>query len=60
MNKKPPENIHDGQKPMRCMAAISRFISRLSIKGLPFFKLLKKQDNFQWSKEAHEAFEELK
>jgi hypothetical protein len=27
--------------------------------GLPFIKLLKKQDKFQWTKEAQEAFEHL-
>jgi hypothetical protein len=32
----------------------------LSSRGLPFFKLLKKQDKFQWTKEMQEAFEELK
>jgi hypothetical protein len=43
---KPPESLHHVQKLMGCMAALSRFISRLSIRGLPFFKLLKKQDKF--------------
>jgi hypothetical protein len=28
------------------MTALSRFISRLGIRGLPFFKLLKKHDKF--------------
>jgi hypothetical protein len=41
------------------MAALSRFILSLSIRGLPFFKLLKKQDKFQWTQEAPEAFEDL-
>jgi hypothetical protein len=39
---KPPESLHDVQKFMGCMAALSRFISRLGIRELPFFKLLKK------------------
>jgi hypothetical protein len=39
---KPPESLHDVQKFMGCMAALSRFISRLDVRGLPFFKLLKK------------------
>jgi hypothetical protein len=43
---KPPESLHDVQKLTWCMAGLSRFISRLGIKGLPFFKLLKKQDKF--------------
>jgi hypothetical protein len=42
------------------MAALSSFISRLGVMGLPFFKLLKKQDMFQWTQEAQEAFEYLK
>jgi hypothetical protein len=45
---------------MGCMAALSRFISRLSIRGLPFFRLLKKQDKFQWTHVAQEAFEDFK
>jgi hypothetical protein len=43
---KPPESLHDVHKLTGCMAALSRFISRLGIRGLPFFKLLKKQDKF--------------
>ena len=42
------------------MAALSRFISRLSEKGLPFFKLLKASERFSWSEEADIAFEQLK
>jgi hypothetical protein len=60
MNMKPPQSLHDVQKLTGCMAALSRFISRLSVRGLPFFKLLKKQDKFQWTEEVQEAFEELK
>jgi hypothetical protein len=40
------------QRLTRCMAALSRFISRLGEKGLPFYKLLKKVDKFQWTTEA--------
>jgi hypothetical protein len=42
------------------MSALNRFISRLSEKGLPFFKLLKKTSKFEWTEEAKEAFESLK
>jgi hypothetical protein len=48
MKIKPPESLHDVQKLTGCMTALSRFISRLSVRGLPFFKLLQKHDNFQW------------
>jgi hypothetical protein len=46
---KPPESLHDVHKLMGCMTALSRFISRLGIRGLSFFKLLKKHDKFQWT-----------
>jgi hypothetical protein len=42
------------------MVALSRFISRLDEKGMPFYKLLKKVDKFQWTIEAQEALEALK
>jgi hypothetical protein len=38
----PPESLHDVQKLTGCMVALSRFITRLNVRGLPFFKLLKK------------------
>ena len=42
------------------MAALSRFISRLGEKGLPFFKLLKALKKFVWLEDADKAFTELK
>ena len=36
------------------MAGLNRFISRLGEWGLPFFKLLKRQDKFVWTEEAEE------
>jgi hypothetical protein len=56
----PPQSLHDVQKVMGCMATLSRFILRLGVRELPFFKLLKKQEKFQWTKEAQEDFEDLK
>ena len=43
-----------------CMAPFSRIISRLDDKGLPFFKLLRKLDKFEWKEEAAVAFQQLK
>jgi hypothetical protein len=48
------------QRLTRCMAALSRFISRLGEKGMSFYKLLKKVDIFQWTAEAQQALEALK
>ena len=56
-NMKRPTCVKDIQKLIDCMAALNRFISRLSEKGLPFFKLLKASEHFSWSKEADTAFE---
>jgi hypothetical protein len=42
MNMKPPQSLPDVQKLTGCMASLSRFISTLGVRGLPFFKLLKK------------------
>jgi hypothetical protein len=42
------------------MAALSRFISKLGKRGMPFCKLLHKADGFQWDDQAAGAFIELK
>nr|AAX95490.1 Integrase core domain, putative [Oryza sativa Japonica Group]ABA93045.1 retrotransposon protein, putative, Ty3-gypsy subclass [Oryza sativa Japonica Group] len=60
LNMKPPSSQKDVQKLTGCMAALSQFVSRLGERGLPFFKLLKKTDNFQWGPEAQKAFEDFK
>ena len=57
---KPPRSKKDLMKLTGCMAALSRFISRLGDRGLPFFKLLRKSDKFEWNDDASKAFQELK
>jgi hypothetical protein len=42
------------------MAALNRFISKLGEHGMPFHKLLRKEDGFQWDDQAATAFVELK
>jgi hypothetical protein len=42
------------------MEALSLFISKLGERGLPFYKLLRKADGFQWDEQATTAFIELK
>lgn len=51
--------VKDVQKLTGCMAALNRFFSRFGEWGLPFFKLLKQQDKFEWTTEAAEALENL-
>jgi hypothetical protein len=60
MRMEAPRSQKKVQRLTGCMAALSRFISRLGEKGLPFYKLLKKVDKFQWTSEAQEALEALK
>ena len=55
-----PATIKDVQKLAGCMAALNRFLSRFGERGLPFFKLLKRQEKFEWTIEAAEALENLK
>src|SRR5947207_12048934 len=55
-----PSKLRDVQKLTGCMAALSRFVSRLGERAIPFYKLLKKQDKFQWTPEAQQAFDKLK
>jgi hypothetical protein len=45
-NMEAPATIKNVQKLTGCMAALNTFISRLRKRGLPFFKLLKRQDKF--------------
>jgi hypothetical protein len=43
---RPPARIKDVHKLTGCLAALSRFISRLAERTLPFFKLLRKSGPF--------------
>jgi hypothetical protein len=60
MRMEAPRSQKKVQRLSRCMAALSRFVSRLGEKGMSFYKLLKKVDKFQWTIEAQEALEALK
>jgi len=48
------------QKVTGCLAALSRFISRLGEKALPLYRLLKKAKRFLGTPEAEEALDSLK
>ncbi|KAL0426873.1 UNVERIFIED_CONTAM: Retrovirus-related Pol polyprotein from transposon opus [Sesamum latifolium] len=60
LEMQPPKNIREVQRLTGRLAALNRFISRSSDRGLPFFKVLKKMENFQWTSQCQEAFEKLK
>jgi hypothetical protein len=56
----PIKDLKGVQRVMGCLAALSRFISRLGEKGLPLYCLLRKAECFTWTPEAEEAIENLK
>ena len=59
-NLQPPQNPKEVQKLSGMMAALNRFISRSANRCRPFFLLLHKWKEFEWSKECVVAFQQLK
>ena len=53
-----PKTVKDVQKLTGRIAALNRFVSRVTDKCLPFFKTLKQA--FAWTDECEAAFQELK
>jgi hypothetical protein len=56
----PIRDLKGVQELLGCLAALSRFISRLGEKGLPLYRLLKKHEHFSWTVEAQEVLDKLK
>ena len=56
----PPRNPKEVQKLTGMMATLNWFISRSAERCRPFFLLLHKWKEFQWSEEYVTAFQELK
>jgi hypothetical protein len=56
----PTKDLKGVQRVMGCLAALSRFISRLGKRGLPLYRLLRKTERFTWTSEAEEALGNLK
>jgi hypothetical protein len=56
----PIRDLKGVQKVLGCLAALSRFISRLGEKGLPLYRLIKKHERFSWTAEAQDALDKLK
>jgi hypothetical protein len=59
-NMGPVKDLKGLQRVMRCLATLSRFISRLGERGLPLYRLLRKTERFTWTLEAEEALGNLK
>jgi hypothetical protein len=60
INMQPPKTLRHVQQLAGHLAVLSRFISKLGEKALPFYRLLRKTDNFTWTEEAQAAFDVLK
>jgi hypothetical protein len=56
----PIRDLKGVQRVTGCLAALSRFISRLGEKALPLYRLLRKSEHFSWTLEAEEALAKLK
>jgi hypothetical protein len=56
----PIRDLKGVQRVTGCLAALSRFISRLGEKVLPLYRLLKKSEHFSWTLEAEKALAKLK
>jgi hypothetical protein len=56
----PIRDLKGVQRVTGCLAALSRFVSRLGEKALPLYRLLKKLEHFSWTLEAEEALAKLK
>ena len=58
MKMMPPTNIKEVQSHNGKVAALNRFVSKVTNKCLPFFHTLKK--SFKWTAKCWQAFEDLK
>jgi hypothetical protein len=56
----PPKSRKGAQRLIGRLASLNRFISRSAERNLPFFKVLKSAEVFQWGSNMQKAFEELK
>jgi hypothetical protein len=56
----PPNTKKGAQRLTGRLTSLNRFISRSAERNLPFFKILKSTEVFQWGPAQQKAFEELK
>ncbi|GFZ19761.1 hypothetical protein Acr_28g0004660 [Actinidia rufa] len=59
-NIKIAKNVREVQQLTGRVATLNRFISKSADKCLPFFKILRKSQIFQWNEESETAFQQLK
>lgn len=60
VNMPPPRNVSQLKSLQGKIQAICRFVSQLADHTFAFTQFLKKNITFQWNKDCHQAFEDLK
>ncbi|XP_011075710.1 uncharacterized protein LOC105160144 [Sesamum indicum] len=55
-----PKLIKEVQQLTGKVASLNRFIARSADRNLPFFKVLRKVNNFEWNDQCEKALQELK
>jgi hypothetical protein len=60
LRMEPPSTKKGAQRLARRLASLNRFIPRSAERNLPFFKILKSAEVFQWGPAQQKAFKELK
>jgi RNase H-like domain found in reverse transcriptase len=55
----PPKNLKELQSLTRKLAALNWFIAKSSEVCLPFFKVMRKSTQFEWTVDCAEAFEKI-
>jgi hypothetical protein len=60
VHMKPPRSRKEVQRLTGRIAALNRFMEKLAEGSLPFFKVRRGSDTFEWGSEQQEAFDALK
>jgi dsDNA-binding SOS-regulon protein len=60
LDMEPPRNSQQVHQLAGRVAALNRFIAKLGEKAPPFYQFMKKSEKFEWTAEAHNAFDNLK
>ncbi|KAL2235396.1 UNVERIFIED_CONTAM: hypothetical protein Sindi_1271800 [Sesamum indicum] len=60
MNLQSPTTIKEVQKLTGKIACLNHFISQSADRSFPFFKILRKTKNFEWSEYCEKALQDLK
>jgi hypothetical protein len=60
LHMKPPQSRKEVHGLTDRIAALNRFMAKLAERTLPFFKVLRGSDSFEWGSEQQEAFDAVK